>query len=79
MSQLDQTQVERVKQVVRARLEQMAQGLHSQSKMNLTETEYGDGYASAQNSCSEQIYELVEELMAEIDGAVKPVDEDVVE
>lgn len=60
---------EQIKQAVRAHLEEVGHGWHAQAKLNESDTEYGDGYACGQNSCAEQLFEIIEELMGVIDSA----------
>ena len=70
MSQLTAKQIEAIKAAVSEKLGQVAACWHSQSKMNSSETEYGDGYCAGQNGCSEHLYELIDEILGEIDQAV---------
>lgn len=76
MSQLTAKQIEAIKAAVSEKLGQVAAGWYSQSKMNSYETEYGDGYCAGQNGCSEHLYELIDEVLGEIDQAAKDAVED---
>lgn len=71
MSQVSPKQLDAIKQAVREELTRVAAGWHSQSKMNSSETEYGDGYCAGQEGCSEHLYEVIEEVMGVIDNAIK--------
>ncbi|QIC72070.1 MULTISPECIES: hypothetical protein [Acinetobacter] len=76
MSQLTKQHIEAIKEAVSKKLSEVAAGWHSQSKMHSSETEYGDGYCAGQEGCSEHLYELIEEVMGEIDQAAKDAVED---
>ncbi|MCP0918001.1 hypothetical protein MUB04_15795 [Acinetobacter indicus] len=71
MLQVSSEQLEAIKQAVRQELTELAASWHSQSKMNSSETEYGDGYSAGQNGCSEHLLEVVDQVMGTIDNAVK--------
>lgn len=76
MSQLTAKQIEAIKAAVSEKLGQVAAGWHSQSKMNPPETEYGAGYFDGQEGCSEHLYELIDEVLWDIDQAAKDAVED---
>jgi hypothetical protein len=67
----DVSQVEQIKEAVRKKLSEIAAGWESQSKMNISETEYGDGYCSGQSGCAEHLFEEIEQVLGEIDAVVE--------
>lgn len=67
MSQVNQQLLNSIKEAVRQRLEEVGHSWQSQSKMNISGDDYGDGYGSAQAGCADNLFEVVDEIMCLID------------